>query len=53
MVKKSLKITKNPYTSFFVWLGRRDWVWEALSEGNGIILIPGILLYLLSAETEA
>ena len=44
MVKKSLKIAKNPYTSFFVGLGRRDWVWGVLSEGGGIILVPVILL---------
>jgi len=43
-VKKSLKITKNPYTPIFVGLGRRDGVWEALPEGGGIILVPDILL---------
>ena len=28
----------------FVGLGRRDWVWGALYEANGIILVPAILL---------
>ena len=40
MVKKSLKMP----IPHFVGLGRRDWVWGALSEGGGIILTPDILL---------
>ena len=36
----------------FVGLGRRDWVWGALYEANGIILVPAILLLLLQAVTR-
>ena len=45
--RKSSKIVKRGLkmpVSHFVGLGRRDWVWGALYEANGIILVPAILL---------